>query len=310
MHGRAIGRVAAAISVIALASQSSVAKLPPPGTPAKVSTLVAASASIESLPSSLLPSLSQLGDDDPSTYYGSAGQTCAGVTKCVWGDLKSSELVVLFGDSHAEMWLPALVPVAQEDHFKVALVWKAGCPAATVTVYDGQTKSDYTACNVFRTQMITDIDKAKPALVLTADRTSDIHGPKNGPITNATWQQGLETTLLQLQSASTKVAVIGDITIFTVNPAQCLASNAHHVQQCSVPNPNPKTTQHFAAERAAAAAEGAPYLDPQPWLCTTVCSMVIGKFGVYWDAFHVASTYAEFLSEDWANALAPLLPKS
>jgi hypothetical protein len=297
-----------ALAVVATSVASGQPRLPRPGTPAQVAALVAASSSIQRLPKPLLPPLSGVPADNPAAYYGVAGRHCDGPTKCVFGDRSSTHLIVLFGDSHAQMWLPAFVPVAQAAHDRLALVWESGCPAAAVSVWDAATHATNYQCNTWRKAMIGKIKRASPFLVLLASRTSDIPGPGNRPTTDAAWQAGLEQTIAALRSATTKVAVVGDITVLSPeNVVQCLAVYATSVQTCAVKNPNGKTRQHFAAELAAATYEGVPYLDPQPWLCTTTCSPVIGNMVAYWDSFHVTSTYAEYLSGVWAATLKPLL---
>ena len=42
------------------------------------------------------------------------------------------QTIVLFGDSHAQMWLSAVVPAAEALHDRVVLLYLGGCPAATV----------------------------------------------------------------------------------------------------------------------------------------------------------------------------------
>lgn len=281
------------------------AKLPKPGTPLQVANLVATSSAITSLPAKLLPPLSQVSTDQADAYYSVVSRRCEGVTKCVFGDKSSKELLVLFGDSHAQMWLPAFVPIAQSKGFKVALVWLSGCPAADVSVWDASTHSIDKNCNTFRSTMITNIIKAKPAAVLLADRTSDIPGAGNKLISDAVWQAGLEHTISAFKAAKLKVAVIGDITAFDAKHAlpACLAANPNSVQTCSVSNPNPNTHQHFAAEQAAATAESVDYLNPQQWLCTSTCSPIIGNMVAYYDDFHVTATYAEFLELVWEKLL-------
>jgi hypothetical protein len=303
--------LAAMPAVIAIAAAASAAPpLPTPGTSAQVAALVASSSSIETLPSTLVPPLNEVPYDSPGTYYPAANHACDGVSKCIFGDQSSKSTIVLYGDSHAQMWLPALVPVAESAHDRLVLVWEPGCPAATLSVWNAPTHSISSACNRFRTSMVARIKKIDPGLVLLADRTSDIPGAGNQPTTSAEWQTGLEKTIFELKSKSTRVAVIGDVTVFSPKQLpECLAANPTKVQTCSVGNPNGKTRQHFAAEKAASKAEGVSYLNQQSWLCTTVCSPVIGDMVVYFDAFHVSSTYAEYLSGVWATALQPLLVK-
>lgn len=302
----AAGAMAAVLGVAS--SALGAAKLPKPGTAAEVTKLVAASSSIQRLPRNLVPPLSQVSSDSPGTYYGVAGRHCDGVTKCVFANTKAKRTIVLFGDSHAQMWLPALVPVAQSAGYRLSLVWMSGCPAATVSVWDPTTHSVYAACNSWRSAMIAQIHKLGPTLVLLGSRTSDMPGPGNKPTTDAAWKTGLERTIHQLKTPTTRVAVIGDISVFSPIPIpQCLSAYPKAIQQCSVKNPNGKTRQHFAAEMAAASAEGVTYVNTQKWLCTTTCSPVIGTMAAYFDTFHVSSTYAEYLSGVWATALKTLL---
>lgn len=309
MTRRTLTRLAVVVAVLVITSGASAStKLPKPGTAGQVAALVAASASIESLPSNLVPPLAQAASDSPGAYYPVANHACTGVSKCVFGDTSSTSTIVLYGDSHAQMWLPSLVPVAVAAHDRLVLVWEPGCPAADVSVWSAPTHSVNTACNRFRTSMISRIKGLDPKLVLLADRTSDIPGAGNKPTTSEEWQSGLEATIRKLKSYTTRVAVVGDITVFSplVLP-QCLAAFPTAVQQCSVDNPNGKTRQQFAAERAAAKDLHVTYLNPQPWLCTKVCSPVIGNMVAYFDTFHVSATYAEYLSGVWAIALKPLL---
>lgn len=299
---------AAGAATVALASvvAGAAARLPTPGTPLQVSALVGASTSITTLPSDLVPSLSQIAADQPATYYGVAGRICDGLTKCVFGDKKSHTLMVLFGDSHAQMWLPAMVPIANSLHLKLSLVWDPGCPVADVGVWDAATHSISSGCNNFRKDMIKQIKKAKPALVLLADRTSDIPGANNKLISDAVWEAGLKTTISELKPAATKLAVIGDIDVFPQSEVlpECLAANTADVQKCSIADPDPAVDFHVAAEQTAAAAEDVPYLNPQPWLCAgTECSPVIGNMVAYFDDFHVSATYSEYLSVVWEQLL-------
>lgn len=302
-----------AIVVAALVNTTGVSaatRLPKPGTAEQVTALVAASASIETLPSNLVPSIAQAASDSPGAYYPVANRACDGVSKCVFGDTTSSSTIVLYGDSHAQMWLPALVPVAQSARDRLVLVWEPGCPAATVDVWSAPAHSVNASCNRFRASMISRIKRLHPTLVLLSDRTSDIPGAGNKPTTFEEWRTGLEKTITELKTTSTRVAVVGDITVFSplVLP-ECLAAFPTSVQTCSVNNPNGKTRQQFAAERAAAKAKRVQYIDPRSWLCTTVCSAVIGNMVAYFDTFHVSATYAEYLSGVWATALEPLLEK-
>jgi hypothetical protein len=305
------GRLASALASLVVATAGIAARatpLPQPGTPAQVAALVAASSRIERLPRNLVPPLAALPADNAASYYPATWRGCSSVTQCVYGDRASATTVLLLGDSHAAMWLPPLVWVGHRLSFKVVLLWYPRCPVADIEVWDPTTHSVNTGCTAFRASALKAIAHVAPALVLTANRTTNILGANDRPIPSAVWQQGLETTIATLLADKLHVAVVGDLTMLSENASVCLAAYPRAVQRCSSPNPNPAKRTHRADEIAAAEAEGVPYLDPQPWLCTTTCSPVVGRYAAMNDAQHVSATYAAYLSIEWEDVLKPLLP--
>lgn len=302
----------ASVVLSGIATASSVAPrraaLPTPGTASQVAALVAASSKIEQLPSPLVPLLQNVGYDNAANYYPVVRKGCSGTTECVFGDKSSTTTVVLFGDSHAAMWLPPLVYDAKHLSFRVVLLWFTGCPAASLTVWNPSQHGIDKGCDAWRSQSITDIKKLAPSLVLLSDRTTAVDGSTGKIIANAAWRAGMEHTISALLGPQVKVAVIGDITALTNEVPQCLAANANKIQNCSSPNPNPGFKTHVADEKAAAKAEHVPYVNPQSWLCTKKCSPVVGNMVVYYDTLHASATYAEYLSLLFEAAIKPLLP--
>lgn len=284
-------------TVTALASKQ---PLPTPGSATTIAALVASSTSIIRLPNALDPTVNDAPFDTASIYYKSSAPGCSTTTQCVYGDESSSTTVVLYGDSHAQMWLPVLAPIATLDKFRLVLVWHPGCPVANVPF-------SWPVCRLFRIAAIAAIVKLKPALILTGNKTTSIVGPGGSRITNAQWQSGLEQTIRALQTKTTKVVVIGDVTQMDSLVPVCLSINPSKIQKCTVYNPNPKYTQRFKPEMAAAKATGATYVNPQSWLCNLKCSPVIGNMIVYSDQGHVTASYAEYLTNVWNAAIKNLV---
>lgn len=303
---RAPVALAAAVALLGVGPRAEPA-LPKPGSAGQIAAAVASATHIERLPNDLVPNLYDIVNDDAGTYYPGSGKGCSGTSKCVYGDVHAKRSIVLFGDSHAYMWLPAIVPYALSQKLKVVLLWSPGCPAAGVTILDPATDKPDTACTAYRRSSITQIAKLDPLLVLLASRTTMVSGPTGKPISQATWQAGLEHTILAVQTKTTKVAVIGDITQFSTILPDCLAANANQVQQCSTPDPNPKVPDHFAAEKAAAKAEHVTYINPHPWLCTSTCSPIVGVYAAYYNNNHVTATYAAYLSGVFGSDLRTIL---
>src|SRR5271156_2602411 len=127
---RRLAMLAAAASVLSLVghlpASRTVLHLPKPGSASEVTSLVAQSASITELPSHLLPPLRSVGADAAAHFYPAAKYSCTTVTQCVFGDVTSKRTVVLFGDSHAHMWLPAIAPDALAARMRLVLLWRPG----------------------------------------------------------------------------------------------------------------------------------------------------------------------------------------
>jgi hypothetical protein len=288
----------------ALASTVATALTPPPtpGTAAQDKALVAAATKITNLPSNLIPTLQDAPSDDAAAYYPSSNASssgCSTSTQCVYGDLSSSTTVVLYGDSHAEMWLPALAPAATKLNLKLVLIWHPGCQVEDFLMAN-------TNCDSDRTHDIALINALKPAMVLLSQKVTQITGPHGKTYSNAQWTDDLEVTIRALQNSSTKVVVVGDTNQFNESVPVCLSLHSSKVQSCTIFNPNPKFTQHFAAEAAAATDTHAGYINPTTWMCNKKCSAVVGTMVVCSDDGHITATFAEYFTGLWETALTKL----
>lgn len=299
-----------------------------PGSASKVAADVASSLSITSLPSNLSPSLANATKDIATVGTPSlAACNTTGVTlnpsKCVFGDKKGSKTMVIWGDSHAFMWFPAVNAIAKADHWKLVALLQYACPPADVSVWNPLTKAPYPSCNVFRKNMITTINKLNPSLVIISENFTTQAANAGGAyntITPAQWHAGLETTLKSLHSKRMHKLVIGN-TVSTGSqndavPPQCLAANLSSIQKCTISDTAALQAQR-AAESTAAHPEKARYINVLPWLCSSAtkpvsCSPIIGDSSggyriVYYSTGHITETYALWLSRVLGAALKPSL---
>ncbi len=303
----AIPAVAVLVASVATASP----KLPAPGTSSQIAKAVAASTSITTLSSKVADEVYNSPNDNPAVDYPQTKNGCPTVTSCVFGDKKSSKKVVIMGDSHAQMWIPALNRIGVSLKLKVIVLFLARCPAASLAVWLSAYDASYTLCSTTRTSWIAAINKMHPLTVLLSDHTNAVYTAASSGtqlFTSAQWQAGEQTTITDLHPSRAKLAVLGDFVTFDLAPPQCLASYPTQVQKCDSPNPNPDRPNLEAAEAAAAKAEKVLYVDPTKWLCTaTACSPVVGSYIVYYDAFHLTCTYAAYLSGVLQTALKKVL---
>src|SRR6266700_3706088 len=112
---------AALVAALTLPGTSGATRLDQVATLAQVLRLVAAAPSIKKVPHNLVTPLRDTANDN--AYRLVLAERCGlgpdGVTlpACVYGDPRGTHTIVLFGDSHAEMWLPGFDAMARRAHW-------------------------------------------------------------------------------------------------------------------------------------------------------------------------------------------------
>jgi peptidoglycan/LPS O-acetylase OafA/YrhL len=271
----------------------------------QVEQLVASAAKIHSVPSDIDPALgdNSIGDP-PAPCWPSIGQTR--IPACVFGDPLATRTMVLYGDSHAAMWFQAMDDIAKTTHWKLAILGKGWCPAESLPFVNptgwGAPEGEYAACDKWHQFAIDRINRLKPDLVIVTQE--DDGGPNGTGYGETQWQQGLTDVFRAIKVPNVHYDVIGNIPILPQVGPDCLSRNSQAVQNCFAPSSQALPPAYaVAAEQAAMSAVGGGYVDVVPWFCSQVCSPVIGKFNVYFDKFHVAAPYSQFLEGVLAQAL-------
>ena len=259
---------------------------------------------IRTLPADLTPSLTTAGDDlGFDNDKCEAGPAADHVDACVFGDPASSTKVVLYGDSHAGMWLPALLEIARRRHWQLRSFGKPACPAAHLSVWNQQQGRPFAECDRFRAYAEGQILAERPGLVLVTSESYAQKADRGVPITAAGWQAGLTGTLGTLRRSGARVVVIGDTPVLTESAPDCLAAHPKNVPACGTTRAAATERVWNAADQAAARATGSGYVSVLPWLCTAVCTPVIGNVLVYRNRFHLSATYARLLNGVLEGAL-------
>ena len=283
------------------AADATVASLPP----AELLKLVAAAPSITSLPAGLTPSLTGVHADwggPPPRCWPTSGEST--IPACVFGDRTSGRTMVLYGDSHAAMWFDVVNLIAALSHWRLLILAKGDCPALDLTFQNppgyGSPTGPFTACSRWHTFALDRMRAAHPDLiVITQDADFAPGGLRFAP---PLWQTATEATVRALPVPADRVVILGNIPQTPQGGPQCLALHPNDVQQCSGPN-SPYTERRNRAERAAAAATGARYVDTVPWFCSHTCTDVIGHYQPYWDDYHVNATYSLVLGQVLADSI-------
>ncbi len=262
------------------------------------------------VPADLTPSLAAVRSDAPRIYADGCHLDAATTVSppCVYGDPASATTVVLFGDSHAAQWFPAMERIATDRGWRLVSLTKSACTAADVTVWSATLDRAYTECDTWRRSAMERIASERPALVVVSDSRGvrpivdgeALVGDAGGPAL----ADGLRRTLAALRPMAGQVALIGVTPEAPDDPPACLSENPGSVLACATPVDRAIDTAWVATEAAIAAETGAAYVDPTGWVCPTgPCPAVIGRFLVYRDTHHLATPFAAALASRLSGRL-------
>jgi peptidoglycan/LPS O-acetylase OafA/YrhL len=229
--------------------------------------------------------------------------------ECVYGNPSSETTVVLFGDSHAMHWFPALNTLAKERDWRLVGLTKSSCPPAEVQRYNGALRREYTECDTWREQTLRRIlEEERPSLVVTSMQNPYRvmeDGKKLGrEASQKALEEGYVSTLEKLRRTGAEVVVIRDIPHPHKNIPECVSRSLDDLGYCEVPRAKAFNYPPINA-RAAAEAKGVRFIDPTPLLCLEkTCPAVIGDALVYRNGAHLTPTYVRTLAP-WLGKQLP-----
>ena len=222
------------------------------------------------------------GDDCHVNY----GETKSGY--CTYGDTKSNRTLVLYGDSHAAQWFPALEQIALERGYKLISLTKSACPAVDAPREDqGAFKNVH--CEKWRQNSITRIKSIHPDAVITS--SFQYFTPPSGfPSKSRWWDDGQRRLLSELRGSSNHLIYISDTPRPLRDIPNCLASRDSHTCDSTEKTRN-------------VIINGFEKIDPTPWLCTSYCPAIKDGYVVYRDASHISVAASLALKPELEKAL-------
>jgi peptidoglycan/LPS O-acetylase OafA/YrhL len=277
-----------------------------PDPEAELAALVESSADAGRLPGNLSPPLTEIKEGRSAIYEDGChvGYTSTETPLCEYGDPDSDTVVVLFGDSHAAQWFPALEPLAVERGWRLVSLTKASCKIAELTITANG--GPYDSCDEWRRNALEMIEELDPSLVLASSSEAGRGWRDNS---QGAWTEGFEETFGRLADTGAEVGVLLDTPWPRRDAVECAAAHPLRLQACGggLPEAYRDPARRTATERAAETS-GVAVIDPLPWLCSGMgeCPVVVGDTLVYRDANHVSEAYAEALTPVLDQRLAGL----
>lgn len=209
---------------------------------------------------------------------------------CEYGDLTSEREIVLFGDSHAGQWFPALEEIAVRHHLKLVVFTKSACPAAEVVRIDAPT-ARYKRCITWRNLVIEELKSMQPDTIIMSG-FQHYALPKQFS-SEAEWlldgQQKLDEKLTGLYST---LIYMSDTPLPARDIPSCLALKRAH--QC------------IAHRSSSAVISDFIPINPSLWLCKEVCSSLRDSTVLYRDDSHISVDGSLALMKDLEKELYAL----
>ena len=236
------------------------------------------------LPSPLTPPIGSLRDD----FY-SFPSDCNATGRrlptklCRLGDTGSPKSIVVFGDSHAQMWMPAILEMAFRDHWLVLPFVKLSCVPRT-WVGTGDCRGWYVWAKRRAAQL-------HPDVMLIIGSWAGTKEPRL-----AIKPVGLLSAAMRRASAS--VIVVGDPVSQRRDPTDCLLARGATMKTCTA-RQQPNQARVDGSIRANARRAGVGAIDTRGWLCARartwghgyLCPMVVNRTITFFDRGHLSKTY-------------------
>ena len=202
---------------------------------------------------------------------------------CPLGRTGSSRSIVVIGDSHAQMWLPAVVSLARRDGWVVLPVLRPGCTPAKWLVTS--------LCNTWYRWAIGQVRQLRPDVTIVGGMVGGFRGAE---------ARGAERGMLAMGRAVKPVSgttvVVGDPEGLMRSPVDCLLSRRASMARCTA-FWRPAMLRPYDRIAVRSKRSGLGFLATREWFCfERACPPVIGRTIAYKDPHHITVAYAARLS--------------
>jgi len=242
----------------------------------------------------LTPAVTDLRNDlygFPSGCSARQGDTTSRI--CHLGAPDATKTLVVFGDSHAEMWMPPLLRMAKRDEWSVVPFVKVGCVPSSWTHKSWP-------CGIWYRWAINRAAALHPQATLVVGSWAGSHTPLDAV-------KGVTASIGDARSFSASTIVVGDSPHQHRNPIDCLLATGANMRTCSS-RATLIELQTDAAVATAAAKAHVGFMNVTGWFCArassvaVLCPLVVNRTIGWIDQGHTSSTYGLELSTPFRNA--------
>ena len=253
------------------------------------------------LPKSLVPAITKVRSD--KSFW--LDQECAvdfadvKVPDCFAGDPNGKKIMVVYGDSHASMWMTALDSIAKSAGYKIYLFAKLACPLIEAPVWSYQLNKPFDECSQWQQLVLPKIQALKPDLLVVTDqwKPAVVDGKKSDFDTASLWQSEFPKAITKLKGYTKRLVVLSNNPSMQQDSVACASKPGANIALCGAGRAIAGNVQINQIERDATTAAGATFIDTVDWACTQyLCPIVINNIFVYFDQWHFTATYVKWLT--------------
>jgi hypothetical protein len=278
---------ASGASASAIGLHTSLDGIPASAPLSAVANAVAAVQSWTALPSVLVPPIATASSD--GVNLGACSQYPVLTRKvCNLGDPTGTKTLVVFGNSHSVMWMPALSLIAKAEGWKLYPIVREACAYETYGDVD-QVWSAQNTCSTFYDWAKTTIKRLHPDVIVMGsyDETPG-------------WIAGEGQIVHQLKPFTKRFILLGD-DVKGNPPETCLARAGATQGTCT--RPEGSDSLELQAQNIAT-TRNVDFLDIRPLMCEDeICPSEIGGFIPTKDSAHLTPQFSAFVAPALALAL-------
>ncbi|MGP4844767.1 acyltransferase family protein [Marinobacter sp. 1Y8] len=251
-------------------------------------------------PRALYPNAYRLRDSVPRTYASGCHQSPYGeeAQSCEFGDPDAEYTIALVGGSHSAQWLPALMPVARDNGWRLVNYTKSACWFSDDSrEWNG---ADNPSCLSWNKNVMQELKALKPDVVFTMGTraSGDTEDVPTGYVSQ--WHK--------LDALGIEVLAIRDNPWNAFDLSDCVDVFGRDATRCSVPR-----DEALAEESPAAGLADRPgnlaLLDMTEYFCNEqTCFPVAGNVLVYRDLHHITAAYARTMAPVLEQKIGQALP--
>lgn len=225
---------------------------------------------------------------------------------CTFGATGAPHTAVLFGDSVAAQWFPALARIYRAPNCRLLVVTKSACPMVDEPIFYARIGRIYTQCAVWRRRAVRYLTDLRPEVLWMGSVATYAYSMEQ-------WIGGTKRLLSSLSPAVGHIYLLRSTPHLPFNGPDCLAAHEARApwlslaSDCSAQAEDVRDTEVFSwLQWASTPYPNVSVVDLNGWVCPKGrCRAGLGGVVVFRDTQHITASFAASLAGPISARLQP-----